>query len=116
MSVSGNFVYAASGSSISRWDGSSWTTIGTISLQQVSTMVTDSSGNLYVAGGFTAISGVAVNRIAKYNGTTWSAIGAGINIGVNVLRIISGNLYAGGPFTIANNDTNIKYIAKITNY
>jgi hypothetical protein len=42
-------------------------------------MVVDDSGNVYVAGDFTVIGGVAANRIAKWDGSIWSKLGSGIS-------------------------------------
>ena len=73
----------------------------------------DSSGNLYAGGSFTTAGGTTtVNRIAKWNGTSWSALGAGMNNSVQALTIdASGNLYAGGSFTTAGGTT-VNRIAK----
>jgi hypothetical protein len=38
---------------------------------------------LFVAGDFTAAGGVTVNRIAKWNGATWSALSGPSGVGVN---------------------------------
>ena len=40
--------------------------------------VTDESGNLYVGGVFAVIVDVIANRVAKWNGSSWSALGSGI--------------------------------------
>ena len=49
-------------------------------------------GNLYVGGRFTMAGGIEVNGIAKWNGSAWSALGAGVGNGpyvpdVNALAI-----------------------------
>jgi hypothetical protein len=45
---------------------------------------------------------VAVNRIARWNGSTWSALGAGMDGSVYVLKTLpNGDLVAGGSFTTA---------------
>ena len=36
-------------------------------------------GNLIAAGAFTNAGGVSVNNIAQWNGTSWSALGSGMN-------------------------------------
>jgi hypothetical protein len=66
-------------------------------------------GNLYVGGAFITAynaagtgSPVTVNRIARWNGTTWEALGAGFNSTVRALTFTpDGTLYAGGDFTDA---------------
>jgi hypothetical protein len=63
-------------------------------------------GSVYAAGGFTTIGGVAANRIAKWNGTAWSALSTGLNGNCFTLCIASnGVLYAGGDFTTAGGVT-----------
>jgi hypothetical protein len=57
--------------------------------------------NLYVAGQFTNAGGIAASHIAKWDGNTWSALGAGV-VGkgtVYALTTLSNNLYAAGSFT-----------------
>ncbi len=66
--------------------------------------LTMSGTNLYVGGEFTTAGGVAVNEIAKWNGSAWSALGSGLAPGgtgtvVRALAVIGTNLYAGGAFS-----------------
>jgi hypothetical protein len=62
-------------------------------------------GNVYVGGGFTTAGGVTVNGIAKWDGTSWSALGSGVSGGGAIVNCLmfdaAGNLYAGGSFTTA---------------
>jgi len=55
---------------------------------------------LYVGGAFTSIDGVAgTNRIARWDGTSWSSVGGGIMDGnVSVLFADGRDLYVGGSF------------------
>jgi hypothetical protein len=66
------------------------------------------NGMVYVSGGFTSASGVPANGVAAWNGSGWSALGAGLtgvagsgSTFVNALAFIGTNLYAGGNFTNA---------------
>ena len=68
-------------------------------------IVADGSGNIYIGGGFTKAGGIAVNRIAKWNGSTWSALGTGMNAVVYALALSGSDLYAGGDFTTAGGTT-----------
>jgi hypothetical protein len=63
--------------------------------------VTDGSGNLYIGGQFTVVGNTLANYIAEWNGSSWSALGSGMNIGVYALAVSGGTLYAGGSFTTA---------------
>jgi RHS repeat-associated protein len=61
---------------------------------------------LYVGGRFASVGGVAARDIARWDGTTWSALGGGIGQGaaddvVSALEVYNGALYAGGLFSVA---------------
>ena len=45
----------------------------------VNALALDGSGNLYAGGDFTTAGGVSANRVAKWNGSKWSALGSGLN-------------------------------------
>ncbi len=80
----------------------------------VESLALDASGNLYAGGAFTSTygGGVSANRIAKWNGTAWSALGAGMNSDVAAIAVDGGgNVYAGGYFTTAGG-ISANYIAK----
>ena len=64
-------------------------------------MASDSSGNIYVGGDFTIAGGVPANRIARWNGTAWSALGAGSAGTVRAIAVIGTEVYAGGRFSVA---------------
>ncbi len=69
---------------IAKWNGSSWSALGTGLNGSATTLATfdDGSGSgpaLYAGGGFTAAGGVEAKRIAKWNGTSWSAVGSGMD-------------------------------------
>jgi hypothetical protein len=73
---------------------------------RVSAMTVDGNGNMYFAGNFTFIGTVPANYIAKWNGSSWSALGSGIQGYVVYALAVSGtNLYAGGYFTNAGGVT-----------
>lgn len=112
----GGFFTTAGGiaaSNIAKWNGTRWSALGTgidgdaITRKSVLALAVDGNGNLYAAGRFTTAGGVAVNNIAKWNGTVWNALGAGIgffNVYITVWALVvdgSGNLYAGGGFNTA---------------
>ncbi len=59
------------------------------------------SGSLYIGGSFTIAGEVFATNIAKWNGTSWSALGSGIDGQVSALAVSGGDLYAGGSFTNA---------------
>ena len=61
------------------------------------------NGELYVGGTFTQAGGISVSNIAKWNGTSWSAMPGiyGSLATVRALIVYNGELYAGGTFTQA---------------
>jgi hypothetical protein len=74
-------------------------------------MVVDGLGNLYIGGRFTIIGEVWATNIAKWNGSSWSALGSGVNDTVYALAVSGSELYAGGSFTAAGGSA-VNYIAK----
>jgi len=58
-----------------------------------------SGGTLYAGGSFTSAGGGAANRIAQWDGSSWSALGSGMDNSVFALGVSGGTLYAGGSFT-----------------
>ena len=92
---------------IARWDGSSWHALGEgmgkdNSNPMVRALAVDNQGNLYAGGDFNSAGGVPANYIARWDGTTWSALGGGMDDQVTTLVIDpQGNLYAAGWFTRA---------------
>ncbi len=66
------------------------------------------NGKLVVGGSFTQCgTGTTCNNVAEWNGTTWSALGTGVNVGVKggkvyALAVYNGNLIAAGQFTSCN--------------
>ena len=73
--------------------------------------VVDSSENLYIGGLFKVAGDYVANRIAKWNGNSWSVLGSGMNDTVVALAVSGSNLYAGGMFTTAGG-IQANYVAK----
>lgn len=69
--------------------------------EQVRAMVSDGSGNLYLAGDFIRFGGMMVNRIVKWDGSRWSSLAGGVNGVIRCLAVSGTDLYAGGDFTEA---------------
>jgi hypothetical protein len=72
--------------------------------------VVDASGNLYIGGAFGAVGNTLATGVAKWNGSSWSALGSGAP-SVYALALSGNTLYAGGWFTTAGG-TNASYIAQ----
>lgn len=83
--AAGRFTSPASG--IARWDGTSWSSVGTGIPISISSEVHDlhvhddgTGPALYAAGTFTVAGGTPVDRVAKWDGASWSAVGSGHGI------------------------------------
>jgi len=70
-----------------------------------------SGTDVYAGGNFTHMDLVAANYIVKWNGTSWSALGSGMNDDVHALAVSGTDIYAGGGFTKAGGVAS-KHIAK----
>ena len=74
-------------------------------------MVLHINGNLCIGGGFTIVGEVLANYVAKWDGSAWSALGAGVNNPFYALAVAGSNLYVGGDFTTAGGKVTA-YLAK----
>lgn len=88
---------------VRKWNGSSWSQLGTNLNGGVFGLVLHTSGILYAVGDFTT----PANRFAYWNGSTWATTGGtGFNAKVYcVIRGLDNCLYIGGNFTTANGTT-----------
>jgi len=57
--------------------------------------VIEFEGKVIITGEFSSVSGVSVAYIARWNGSTWEAMGAGLPAVGRTLAIYNGELYAG---------------------
>ncbi|MFA7159060.1 MAG: hypothetical protein WC299_07115, partial [Kiritimatiellia bacterium] len=79
-----------------------WSSLGSGLNGYVYALASDSGGNIYAGGTFTASRGTALGAIARWSGTNWAALGSGMDNEVCALAVDSrGNLYAAGAFTNA---------------
>lgn len=91
---------------IMKYDGSSWSALGTGTNDYVLGLALDGSNNLYCVGNFTAAGGTTVNYVAKWNGAAWAALGTtglsgGTTKGQAVIVLHDGRVIVGGTFTAA---------------
>ncbi len=117
---------SVSASRIAKWDGSSWSSLGSGLNSQAKCLVAhddDGSGPhaaaLYVGGTFSTAGTTQAKGIAKWDGSTWSALGSGTTSSVYSLLSIdmdeggpnSPLLFAGGTFTSIGG-VSARYVAK----
>lgn len=79
---------------IAQWDGAAWTELGG-GLNSIVSTVVEFEGDLIAGGYFSNAGGdPAADRVARWNGTTWSAMGTLPGIQVEDLRVLDGQLHA----------------------
>jgi hypothetical protein len=115
LAVSGSTLYAggtfttAGGSNvnyIAQWDGTNWSSPGSgVSSGRFNdtsvTALAVSGSDLYVGGTFITAGDIAATNIAKWDGSSWSALGSGTGGPVVALAVSGSTLYAGGDFITA---------------
>jgi len=114
VAVVGTDVYVAGGfvtvngvtvNRIVKWNGTSWSPLGNglpSPIGQLGGITLAADGpDLIATGDFTLASGGPADRIARWNGTSWSAMGTGLNAAATGLAPAGGDVFVGGPFTTA---------------
>lgn len=91
---------------VARWNGTAWSALGDGFDAYVDELAVFDDGTvagpkLYATGGFTSSGGVAMNRIARFDGSAWQPLGSGLNGVGYTMASHGGALYVGGNFTTA---------------
>lgn len=96
---------------IARWDGHTWHGLAGIIHDGAGTGTLSAAaeyrGSLYAGGKFTDINGVSANNVARWDGSTWSALGSGTGTvagndpSVFALNEFNGDLDVEGAFYLA---------------
>jgi hypothetical protein len=100
-------LFAAGGTSVSRWDGANWSLVGeTFGGGWPVRTLTDYDGTLHAGGAFTEYDGAeGYLRVARWEDPSWVPLGGGIEGAdfpqVNALAVHDGDLYVGGRFDTA---------------
>ena len=91
----------------------SWMPVGSGFDKHVISLFSDTStGILYAGGRFDSSGTIPINRIARWNGTSWDSMGTGLTNGnVNTISKYGGFIYAGGSFPTAGN-TVVNYFTR----
>ncbi len=81
-------------------DGAAWAMVGSaVPNNDVYSLATGEDGTIYAGGLFTTIGGISANRIARWNGSAWAALGSGANNYVYTILPDESRVYIGGMFT-----------------
>jgi len=99
----------AAANRVARWDGTAWNSLGNGTTNgvggNVNALLPVSPTEVYAGGTFTTAGAVAANRIARFDGTSWSALGSGLSGVTSPSAVALADdgvyLYAAGAFTNA---------------
>jgi len=69
------------------------------------------NSDIIIAGMIHTYDSIALNNIARWDGSKWQPIGSGLNSSANCLAVYKSELYVGGGFSTAGGQS-AKYIAK----
>jgi hypothetical protein len=121
MAVYNNELYIAGGwiggnNAIVKYDGTNFSTVGGgINAQIFNLKVIDNK--LFAVGTFDSAGGIPANRIAMWDGNSWSAFSNDIfDNGINDIAVFQSQIYVTGAFTTINSDTGFNNIAKYNGY
>ncbi len=92
------FVGGSSPIGLQYWDGTAWQLVGG-GVQGAVNDIATLGNDLIVAGTFSTVGGsVSASHLARWNGTSWSALG-GFNGAVNAVAVVGDRLFVAGTFT-----------------
>ena len=95
-------------SNVARWNGTTWSALGTGLNGFVSALAIGNNSNLYAGGSFSQAGRVPARYVAHWNGTAWSALGTGLNAPMHALaKGANGLLYVGGEFTTTGDGSKV---------
>lgn len=108
----GQFASEGPARNVARWDGLTWSGLGTGSAGVILASARLPNGDVVVGGNFAGLGGTTAQNIARWNGTSWSALGAGLNSNVTSVAVLpNGDVVAGGWFS-ASGATPISRLAR----
>ncbi|MDO7875781.1 T9SS type A sorting domain-containing protein [Hymenobacter sp. ASUV-10] len=121
--VAGNFTNLGGNPTadyLARWNGTNWQGFGnnfTLSsaFETINTLFVDPSGNLLVGGSLLNVGGnAAADYLARWNGTSWQAVGPSLGDGVNAIVVApNGDYVVGGYFETAGSNAHAAYLARL---
>lgn len=91
---------------VAKWDGTAWSSLGYGCLSDVRAVAVGAGGRVFTGGLFTGVrnsssgAGIRANSVATWDGSSWAAMGKGMNgVALGLLWDGAGSLYMGGVFT-----------------
>jgi hypothetical protein len=88
---------------IAKWDGNQWSEVGGGTNGYILAIFIDTNDDIYVGGGFNRCdpsgANVTVNNLAKWNGSSWTSVGGGVNGDVFAISKRGIDYLVGGSFT-----------------
>lgn len=111
--VGGSFTNACGipANRIVQWDGTNWSALGSglggggwpqTGIRPWVLALAVSGSDLYAGGWFTTAGDTDASYVAKWDGSSWSPLGSGMDTAVGTLAVSGTDLYAGGQFTTAD--------------
>src|ERR1035437_5890920 len=97
--AAGAFTNSSGNHYVAKWDGSKWSEVGTLNINDnIFAICGDSKGNLYIGGSFTDSNGAYY--VAKWNGSSWTNISFAPGGGyiLTLCTDASDNLFAASDF------------------
>lgn len=120
----GSFTVAGStpANNIALWNGLSWSSLGQGGANGVNgavqALTVTADGSVVAGGSFTTAGGSVASRVARWDGTAWSALGAGMTASYSGVAVYSlttlanGHVVAGGSFSDAGGLTGANNLAR----
>ncbi|MDD2943504.1 MAG: hypothetical protein PHC51_11140 [bacterium] len=111
ITTDGTNIFVGGSFGIYKWDGNSWQPAASDS--PAVNAIASSGGSIYAGGYFSSVGGNPnANRIARWDGSAWQALGNGLNNWVSAIAISGTDVYVGGVFTDAGGNTAADKIAR----
>jgi trimeric autotransporter adhesin len=123
--VVGGFFTTAGGvaaNAIARWNGSTWAPFGAgigggPSGGDVRALALLPSGDLIAGGYFSTAGGAPAANVARWNGSTWSQVGLGLDSAVHALLVrANGDLIAGGYFAYSGPSASSPWLNSVARF
>ncbi len=103
--VGGQFTGVSGSPNIVKFNGASFSSIGAGGAVGTVRALLSKNGILYAAGDITSIGGVAVSRIAQWDGAAWAPVNSGADSTVHALLGYRSEVHAGGSFATVRGGT-----------